>query len=511
MTDNKSGQPVRVMICAFHQETNSFNPIITDMARCKYGVVGEGEALLKMVRGKPFPVTGMVDAIEELGGEAMLAQVIFTQSGGVVDHPVVETFLQNMKAAIQSAGRLDGIFITLHGATQSTQMDDVCGYILETLRAVAPDAVIAASCDLHANITAKMLDNSDYICGYWTYPHEDLYQTGTRAARLGMAHITGGGSLYAAHVGVPMIAPANGYNTTEGEFKEVMDYGRSLVDQGTIVDFSVFHMQPWLDVAEGGSSTLVIAKDQAAAKKYAAELAQRLWDIREACQVELWPVDDVIDFAIGNNTGKPVVLVDSSDSTNAGATGDSAAVLKRLYERGFPVKTAFVLDDAAAVKKATETGIGKSAAFILGGTRPELNIESIETQAYVVSLHDGIFAQEGPTAKGIVVNIGPSAVLRVGNVDVLVCHHTMGNGDPQLYRHFGMEPLAYDMVVVKACTSFRAAYEPIAAKICVANTPGVASSDLAALPFKKLPKNFYPFSHMDDYKISEPVVWDICK
>jgi microcystin degradation protein MlrC len=87
-------------------------------------------------------------------------------------------------------------------------------------------------------------------------------------------------------------------------------------------------------------------------------------------------------------------------------------------------------------------------------------------------------------------------------VDVLVCHHTMGNGDPQLYRHFGMEPLFYDMVVVKACTSFRAAYEPIAEKICVAKTPGVASSDIGSLPFQKLPKDFYPFSRLDGYSIA---------
>jgi microcystin degradation protein MlrC len=61
--------------------------------------------------------------------------------------------------------------------------------------------------------------------------------------------------------------------------------------------------------------------------------------------------------------GHPVVLVDSSDSTNAGATGDSAAVLKRLMERGFPVKTAFVLDDGLAVKQAMQTGICKKSIF----------------------------------------------------------------------------------------------------------------------------------------------------
>ena len=508
MAERRAGQPFRVMVCAFHQETNSFNPIITDMERCRYGAVCEGDVMLKLVEDKPFPVSGMIQAISEFGSEVIPAYLLFTQSGGMVDHAVVETFLDKMAAMIQSAPALDGIFVTLHGATQSTEIDDVCGYILEKLRQQVPDTVIVASCDLHANVTPKMVANADYISGYWTYPHEDLYQTGYRAAKLGMEHIASGKGLYVAHACVSMIVPANGYNTSEGEFKAVMDDGRKLVEQGTIADFSVFQMQPWLDVADGNSSVLVVAEDPNVAQRCAAEMVQKLWDIREACQAQLWPLDDVIDLAVANETGKPVVLVDSSDSTNAGATGDSAAVLKRLMERGFPVKTAFVLDDGAAAKHAMETGVGRKGVFRLGTTRPAFGMEAVETEAYVVSLHDGIFVQEGPAGKGLVHNIGPSAVLRVGNVDVLVCQHAMGNGDPQLYRHFGIEPLFYDMVVVKACTSFRVAYEPITAEICVADTPGVASSDICALPFQKLNRNGYPFNRTGECRIAAPVVKD---
>lgn len=139
--------------------------------------------------------------------------------------------------------------------------------------------------------------------------------------------------------------------------------------------------------------------------------------------------------------------------------------------------------------------------FSIGGTRyPKIN-RPLLVEGYVKSLHDGIFTQEGPAGRGIVNNIGHSAVLRVGNIDILVCQHIYGNGDPQLYRAFGIEPLFYQLVVVKACTSFRAAYSLFSEKIYETDTPGAASVNLKSLPFKRLPKDFYPFSTLENYKL----------
>jgi len=50
------------------------------------------------------------------------------------------------------------------------------------------------------------------------------------------------------------------------------------------------------------------------------------------------------------------------------------------------------------------------------------------------------------------------------------------------------------MVVVKACTSFRAFYGPLTDLIYPAATKGAATANLTSLPFKKVPTSFYPFS-----------------
>ena len=63
-------------------------------------------------------------------------------------------------------------------------------------------------------------------------------------------------------------------------------------------------------------------------------------------------------------------------------------------------------------------------------------------------------------------DIGRTAVIKNGEIDLVLCHSMVFNGDPQLYRGFGVEPTFYQMVVVKACNSFREAYGLLSDKIC---------------------------------------------
>ena len=80
---------------------------------------------------------------------------------------------------------------------------------------------------------------------------------------------------------------------------------------------------------------------------------------------------------------------------------------------------------------------------------------------------------------------------------------------PQLLRHFGIEPEFYDLVVVKANTSFKVPYSAFADEFYYADTPGAGASNLCYFKWKNLPKKFYPFDLPDDY-IPEPSrVWRV--
>ena len=493
---------MKIVVAEFHQESNSFNPIPCTIDYFKSGRIYEGEDIRAHLFDKPCAVAGILDAIDEANVQAIPAYSMFTMSGGPVDHSVVEHFIKKVVECIEKNLPVDAVCLSLHGATQTTKYEDCSGYMIEAIRSVIGEqAVIAVSTDLHANITPKMVENSSIICGYQTYPHLDHYETGYRTAKLALSCLLDEKKPKMIRVGIPMIVPASTYSTMTGPFSDLMNYARSLVEKGEILDVTIYQMQPWLDVEEAASAVIVIDHDEEKAQKFALDLAQRLFDMREEFTPNLHSIDDVISIATQNNDHKPVILVDSADSTNAGATGDGVEVVRRLLELKSNVKTAIAIVDGRAADLAHQMGVGKKTMFSIGGTRfPEVN-RPLLVEGYVKSLHDGIFTQEGPAGRGVVNNIGHSAVLQVGNIDILVCQHIYGNGDPQLYRAFGIELLFYQLVVVKACTSFRAAYSLFSKQIYETDTPGAASVNLKSLPFKRLPKDFYPFSTLENDKI----------
>ena len=496
---------MKILICEFRQETNSFNPVVSDMAFWEKSGILEGGEIYKKLASKPCAVAGMIQAIEDTKSDIEIVYGISMscQSGGPADQKVMDYFLNKLIAILKNTSPPDAVFISFHGALQTTKYDDAEGEIAAKIREVSGEnTVIAASTDLHAYISPKMVKNIDVICGYHTYPHVDFFETGYRAAKLALDYLNGRVKPKMARVMIPMIVSAAAYNTMQGPFKELMDYAKSLVSSGKIIDFSVYQMQPWLDISQGGSTVLVISNDYETSEFYAGDIAQKLLDARKDFASEQYSIEEVIDFAEKNDSEKAVILVDCADSCNAGATGDNMAVAAKLLEKDSTLKTAIVVNDASAADLAHKTGVGKTGIFSIGATRYPDSV-SVEVEGYVKSLHDGIFIQEGPAGRGLVNDIGPTAVIRIKNIDVVVCHWMAGNGDPQLYRAFGIEPTLYQLVVVKACTSFRAAYSKFTDLIFDTDTPGVAASNLTKLNFRKLPKTFYPWSTLDDYTIND--------
>ena len=163
--------------------------------------------------------------------------------------------------------------------------------------------------------------------------------------------------------------------------------------------------------------------------------------------------------------------------------------------------------DIAATEKAFAVGAGNESEFTFGGSLTP-NGESFTVKAKVVSLHDGTFTQEGPASRGRKRDIGKTAIITYDKVFVVLCQRPAGTGDPQIYRHFGIEPTELDLVVVKANTSFRGAYEPIAAEIYLADTPGACQADLKSLPYKRLDTaNFYPFNNLDSFRLPKAKIY----
>ena len=504
----------RVFICGFHQETASFNPILTTWEKYQRRSGGVGQELIDNVRAGGAAresaygaiLGAMLDEAEARGYQVVGGMDIGAYSGGAVQQSVVERFLSETLAMLRDAMPVKAVLVGLHGATQSEASNDVCGDILTAIReTVGEDVVIGASCDLHGNVTERMMRAADYISGYQTYPHLDFYSTGSRVAKLVLDKLEGKGAKQ-AWVTLPQMAPAHGYTTEKGGLKKLMDKGHAMVAAGEIRDFSIFQVQPWLDVDKPGSTILVAADTEEKAIAVAAEFAKEEFALRQELQgPKLWTMEEVVKAAVENTEDKPVVLVDSSDSPGAGSAGDSAEVLRYLLPYRDTLRAAVTVVDASAVAKAYELGVGGKADFVLGATvAPTLSAPVEVKDCVVKSLHNGEFVLEGPASRGTKGNMGPAAVLQAGQMMILVNHAGGNCKDPQFYRSVGIEPTLCRLVDVKACTSFRAAYEPISALICNTITPGAAGVELKTLPYQNIPKPFYPFEEISEDMIPAP-------
>ncbi|MBQ7898040.1 MAG: M81 family metallopeptidase [Clostridia bacterium] len=494
----------KILICEFHQETNTFNPVTATKEYFNAGGAFEGEDVFKAKMSYPCEISGAVNVFRENGYEVIPTIFMVAPSGGKVDDALFNHLKERITYHIENSGEFDAVYAGLHGATCTESDDDACGSFAELLRTLVKDKPIAVSFDLHANVTEKTFKSVDVVCGYQSYPHVDMYETGRRTAALLLKTLSGE-KLTMTTVNVPILIPPAGYSNLEGPFKEVIDCGKAMIEKGEVLDFTVFPVQPWLDI-ENISSTVVTISSKETCEN-AKRLAEMLFDLRGDVMPKLYSVDDIIDIAEENKSGMPVIAADSADSPNGGAVGDSPYVAMKLIERKSKLRAGIYVVDEKSVEKAFKMGVGAVGEFTVGaGYTPGIP-GPLKAEGRVISLHDGSFITEGPQERGKVASLGKTAVVRFGTVDVILCHMVAKSGDPQVFRHFGIEPTLYDLIVVKANTSFRKPYSKFSNLIYVADTPGAGSSNLKLLKWNKLPEGIYPFDLPEEYKISETKVW----
>ncbi|MBQ8895132.1 MAG: M81 family metallopeptidase [Clostridia bacterium] len=487
----------QIFVLEFQQESNTFNPVV---ATEKSFLPKEKENCLNNRIKVGGCLAGAASVFAEAGAELIPSFFAAAPSGGRVSDAFFNHVCERVKYHLQNAGEIDGVYATLHGATCTETVDDACGTLMEMVRELVGNKPIAASFDLHANITEKMLRSVDIICGYNTYPHVDYYTTGKRAATLLMEMLAGKTHIKAT---ADVLVPPAGYTSLEGAFKELMDMGQAMVEAGEIRDFTLFPVQPWLDLSEITSRVVTYGDDADKAKACADKLIQGLVERKERMHPKMYSVEEIIKIAEENTSGKPVILADSADSPNGGAVGDSPAVALKLQELGSNLRTSVLVVDPQAVERAFEVGVGNSGKFSIGAHSTPGLTEPFKGEGTVVSLHNGEFLmyRHGEAT------LGRSAVVRFGNLYILLCTRGSNTGKPTMYRAFGLEPTAFDLLVIKANTSFRVPYAPITDLIYVSDTPGAGASNLKLFQWDHLPAGFYPFDLPENYTPAPAKLW----
>jgi len=258
----------------------------------------------------------------------------------------------------------------------------------------------------------------------------------------------------------------------------------------------------WADIPYTGPSIAVSHEPgaEARAKAIAQELIDDMWHRREEGAAKFYrPIADGIAAARAG-TGKkgPLVIADGTDNPGGGGYSDTTPVLKALIDAGIEGVAFGTIYDPRTVQQAMKAGVGAEIEVSLGGqTDPEMGAP-VKAKAIVKMLSDGRFKNDGPMNAGVETNMGPTAVLRLGGIDVVTISNRIQTIDLQVFLSQGIDPAAKNVVVVKSVQHFRAAYAPIAREIVLVDSGGICSPDISRLKFTKLRRPIWPLDGVND-------------
>lgn len=498
----------RVAVAEFKQETNTFVDRPTTMADFETWHYWSGSQLIEGSQGTNCEIDGFLNVLMEAGIEPVPILATFAMSGGKVDDAVYRRLLGELLEGIAEARPLDGVLLALHGAMVTQSDDSPDANTLKAVRElVGPEVPVVATYDLHANLTAAMIEYADALVGFKTSPHIDQRDTGERGARVMTAVLQHGAKPAMAFVKIPMIVPASTHiHHLPGPFKRLQDATKELETQPGVLSANIAAVQPWLDIDEMGFATVVVTDDDLGlARTLACDLANACWNERQAfMELELVSIAEAIEQAMAEPTG-PVVLSDCADGTGAGSPGDATAVIAALLQAN-PDKPAYVfVRDAESAGAAIAAGVGATVTLRVGGKLDHVFNQPVEVTGIVEFAGPASFRFGGAGYTGIEQDMGPSAVVRSGNVYVLSVSNSVMTVDPELYRAVGLEPKDAQIVVVKSHIQFRGAYDPFCSRIIMLDSPGMSSDHIAALPWENVPRPIFPLDP-DMTFACEPIV-----
>lgn len=491
---------MRIAVIYVAQETNDFNPLLTTLQDYRSFGIFEGREMLETQRGVG-QVGGFLQAVADSGLDIEVVPIIraWAVAGGRITREAFDYFAERITAGLGAAGRIDGLALQLHGACAAEGIDDVEGAQAALCRSIlGPDVPIVLGLDHHANVTRQIIDNVDAIVGHRTQPH-DLFDTGVIGAELLFRIITEKLKPTMAWRKIPLVSHQEKFLTSQGPMKVWFDRARAMEADPCVLQASNYPMQPWLDVAEGGWSTIVVTdNDPALAETLADELADLCWSLRDEFQVrEAIGVDEAVLMADAEPEGV-VVLSDTGDTVFGGAAGDSNVVLEAMLRLGIKGPALVPMISPRAARQLAAAGEGAEVTIALGGDGAPEFFTPLEVTGTVRKVGGGVVKiTAGPHGA---VDLGVAVLFEVGPAMLMITElRGLAGNLPELYQAMGIDPRRYRIAVLKTASNFQY-FSAISSRVIRADTPGPGQSDVFTLPWKRIPRPIYPLDPVDDWR-----------
>ena len=344
-----------------------------------------------------------------------------------------------------------------------------------------------------------MAHYSDVIIGFDTYPHVDCYERGFEAGQLLFGINAGKIQPTMAYRQLPLLTAPPAQCTMKSPMIEAVNALHALETERGVVTATLSMGFPFADITDAGVSILVTTNgDMALAETYADQFASYIWEMRTQFTFNLHTVESAIEIA-NQTDGKPIVLADGADNPGGGGPCDGTTILQKFIEADVQDAVIAVIADPESVAQAVEAGVGNRVQLNVGGKTDTQHGDPVALTGYVKVLSDGKFILKGPMGRGTIGQMGTTAVIQVGGVEVILTEKRIQPYDAEVLRSVGIEPLSRKLIALKSAVHFRADYTPIAHQILEVDTPGVHSPNLFNYSYQKLRHPIYPLDSAATY------------
>ena len=492
----------KVLTAEVAHESNTFSRIATDEQAFRNGYFLVGEDAIAARDNHNTELAGFLDVAKKYDWQ--LDHVLSANAGpsGKVTGAAFDWLVDPIVAALESS-RYDGILLGLHGAMVTDFFEDGEGEILQRLRTVAGNEVpIAITLDLHANVTAKMCELANIIVSYKTYPHIDMRDRARQAGETLQRTLAGEIRPSTIRAHRPMLEEVNGARTDIGPMVERLETASAWEQRPDVFAVSINGGFASADIVEVGPTVLVTAEGNLDKhREFAEDLADDIWNRRSEVLNDYLDVDSAAAVAKQFNSATgPLVIADYADNPGGGAYGDSTNLLRALLATGVSDACFGPMVDSVTARQLHRHEIGAKVPVRLGGKiDPAFGGGPLELVVELLAKSDGHYVGGGKMIGGLQYSFGPTAVVSVEGIEVLITTIAHQLLDLEQFKCFGINPESKRVVAVKSMQHFRADFEPIAGRVIVCDSGALCTPDYRRLRYRNVKRPIFPLDQEFDF------------
>jgi microcystin degradation protein MlrC len=483
---------MRVFLAALRTETNTFVARATTLADFRanaYVPPGDGPIDADAHPG----YAALLTCAREAGADIVRGAAAGATPGGAVAAEAYAELRDEVLACLKAATPVDIVLLDLHGAMSAEGEPDCEGDLLVAARAIAGPAVkIGALLDPHGTLSARMLAAADMLVAYKEYPHTDI---SARARELFSLTVSAWQGDIRPVCAVTPLRALGGFATVRSPMREFVSSMRADEEAAGVLSVSLIHGFPWADNADNGAKMLVYADgDRQRAQFFAEAAGARFLAIRDQAAQSHLGVEECI-ARICTAPEKRFIIADTCDNPGGGADGDSTHLLAPLWASGAGKIGAALVNDAAALGACLRAGVGAALTLSIGGKLSGFSGAPLVVSGCVAGIAQSVSPPPG-AAPG--APVGPIARFAADCGDIVITGRRREALWPGLFTETGARLEAYRVIVVKSSNHFRAGFANLADEVLSVASPTAMNPDLAALPFKHLPRPMWPLDEMEE-------------